>query len=146
MANNTSPETCAAAILDVVPGLMQLIRAEMRARRSDGLSLAQFRALALLSRSPGASLSTLTDHLALSPAGAFAVVDSLVERGLVSRREDRGDRRRIALAATAAGRRILDQARQAARQSLAAKLAGLDVEGRRRIAEAMSDLRQAFLA
>lgn len=126
--------------------LMQVIRAEMRAHRSDGLSLPQFRALALLSRSPGASLSALTDHLALSPAGAFAIVDSLVERGFVSRREDSVDRRRIALAATAAGRRTLDQARRAAKQSLAAKLAGLDGEGRRRIADAMSDLREAFLA
>ena len=45
-----SPDTIAREILDVVPIVMRMIRAEMRSQRSADLAIPQFRALLFISR------------------------------------------------------------------------------------------------
>jgi long-chain acyl-CoA synthetase len=73
------------------------------------LSLPQYRILMFLD--DGAAVaSKLADHLAVSRPTVTAVVDGLVGRGLVERRHDDGDRRRVGHTLTPAGRRLLGQA------------------------------------
>ena len=73
------------------------------------LSLPQYRILMFLAEGAVAA-SALADNLAVSRPSVTAVVDGLVSRGLVERRHDEGDRRRVGHTLTAEGRRVLDQA------------------------------------
>ena len=57
-----------------------------------------------------AQASIMADHLAVSRPSVTAVVDGLVARGLVDRRHDNHDRRRVGHSITEEGRRLLDAA------------------------------------
>jgi long-chain acyl-CoA synthetase len=70
------------------------------------LSLPQYRVLMYLDEGEAAS-SKLAQHLAVSRPTVTSVVDGLVARGLVQRRHDTDDRRRIALALTEPGADLL---------------------------------------
>ena len=74
-----------------------------------GLSLQQYRALALLAEGPAAA-TRLAERLTVSPPSVTAVIDGLVARELVARTPDLGDRRRQHLALTQAGRDLLVEA------------------------------------
>jgi long-chain acyl-CoA synthetase len=71
-----------------------------------GLSASQFRILGFLADG-SAVASALADRGAISRPSLTAVVDGLVARGLVERREDPADRRRVAHLLTPAGRDAL---------------------------------------
>lgn len=73
------------------------------------LTLPQYRALALLGEGREAA-SALADKLAVSRPSVTGVVDGLVTRKLVTRHHDEGDRRRIGLALTGEGHRLLEAA------------------------------------
>ena len=73
------------------------------------LSLPQYRILMFLSEGAVAA-SALADNLAVSRPSVTAVVDGLVSRGLVERRHDDGDRRRVGHTLTEEGRRVLEAA------------------------------------
>lgn len=73
------------------------------------LSVPQYRILMFLDEG-AAVASKLADHLAVSRPSVTAVVDGLVARGLVERRHDEQDRRRVGHVLTAEGARVLDAA------------------------------------
>jgi DNA-binding MarR family transcriptional regulator len=81
------------------------------------LSLPQYRVLGLLADGSTAS-SVLARQLAVSPPSVTAVVDGLVGRGLVERRADPADRRRLTLLLTRDGKRLLVAADAAAESRL----------------------------
>lgn len=85
-----------------------------------GLSLPQYRLLTYLSEG-GAPASMLAGRLRVSRPSITALVDGLVSRGLVERRPDPADRRRVQHLLTDAGR----EAAEAADNALAERLAGL---------------------
>jgi len=130
--------------METVPLVMRFIRAEMRRQRTRSLSVPQFRALVFLSRHPGASLSSVADHLGVTRPTASALVDRLVRRGLVTRTEHPQERRRIVLALTLTGARHLQQAREVARTRIAGMLAGLSIAELRKIAEGIALLESVF--
>jgi long-chain acyl-CoA synthetase len=95
----------------------RLVRVVERAVAEVGLSLPQYRALALLddgSRCP----SAVAGYLALTRPSVTAVMDGLVGRGLVERQGDAADRRRVQHRLTGEGRRLLAAADRAAGQRL----------------------------
>lgn len=69
----------------------------------------QFRALRAIVASDSLRLSELAERLRVANRSVTDVVDALVERGLVTRGSVPGDRRAIAVAATAQGRSLLEQ-------------------------------------
>jgi DNA-binding MarR family transcriptional regulator len=142
----SEPEECAQEVLDVIPQVMRLIRAELREHREAELSVAQFRSLAFLGRQSGASLSELAEHIGLALPSMSKLVEGLVERGLVTRQEDPADRRRVALCLTVAGDESVQAALKATQDYLASRLALLDPEQRATVTSAMAALRAAFLA
>jgi DNA-binding MarR family transcriptional regulator len=73
------------------------------------LSLPQYRVLGLLDESSAVS-SDLAERLAVRPPSVTAVVDGLVSRGLVERRNVETDRRRVDHVLTDHGRDVLDAA------------------------------------
>jgi long-chain acyl-CoA synthetase len=73
------------------------------------LTLPQYRVLGLLAEGSAAA-SGLADRLAVRPSSVTAIIDGLVAKGLVDRRHEEGDRRRIALRLTEEGARTVARA------------------------------------
>ncbi len=137
-------EECAALLMDVVPLVMRAVRAEMRCRRAEDLSVPQFRVLAFLSYRAGASLSDVAEHVGLTLPAMSRLVDGLVVRGLVDRATCAADRRRVTLALTERGGALLASARQATEARLAELLSGLSPSDRAALAVALPALRRVF--
>jgi DNA-binding MarR family transcriptional regulator len=93
------------------------------------LSPAQYRMLVQIARGTDAS-SSLAQKLAVSAPSVTSVVDGLVQRGAVERAHSAEDRRRIALALTSDGRRLLGAAEDALRERLQSIANELEEEDR----------------
>jgi long-chain acyl-CoA synthetase len=70
------------------------------------LTLPQYRVLGILAEGSAAA-SGLAGRLAVRPSSITAIIDGLVARGLVDRKHEEDDRRRIALRLTADGARTV---------------------------------------
>lgn len=140
-----SPDEAACEVLEVVPVIMRTIRSEMRAHRGIDLSVPQFRALAYLNRSPGASLSELAEHIGLMLPSMSKLVDGLVGRKLLTRGTKAGDRRRVNLELTPRGRAALQSARASAQRHLSKRLEALSDGDRLTVLNAMALLRPLFI-
>jgi DNA-binding MarR family transcriptional regulator len=136
-------DDCALDVLDAVPPVIWFIRREMRAYRK-GLSLQQFRALAMIHRRPSASLSAVADHLGVSLPTASRVVNGLVEQGLLARKPCAEDRRQLSLAIAPAGQTVLHTAWSATQNRLSDQMRSLSPVQRRAIAQAMQALKEVF--
>lgn len=141
-----SAEATASLLLDAVPLIMRLIRAEMRSHRSPDLSVPQFRALLYIHQHAGTSLSSVADHLGLTLSTTSKLVERLVLRGLVVRASAPHDRRRMALFLTEDGAAILSTAADATLATLAGRLAVLDAAERSAVADALRLLQAVFTA
>ena len=73
------------------------------------LTLPQYRVLGILAEGSAAA-SGLAGRLAVRPSSVTAIIDGLLARGLVDRRHEEGDRRRIALRLTDEGARTVAEA------------------------------------
>ncbi len=80
-------------------------------RALDDMTLPQFRILLLVSRAPERA-SELASQAAVTRPSLTGVLDGLVTRGWVRRREVDGDRRGVTLVVTPAGRRALATAQR----------------------------------
>lgn len=128
---------CAANIMTVVPAVTRFLRAELRRHGHPQFSLSQLRVLYFLNRRPQASLSEVADYLDVTRPTMSAMIERLVQRGIVARVDDPQERRRVALTLTAAGTAELDQVYGAAIASVAQRLAGLSDD---QIAQVMAGL------
>jgi DNA-binding MarR family transcriptional regulator len=137
---------CAAGLLASVPAVMRFIRQEMRAHRQAQLSVPQFRALVFVSLSDEPSLSAMAEHLGLSLPAASRLVDLLVKRGLMGRRVDVADRRRVSLSLTARGRATCRRARRATQAALARRFERLSAQDLALVSRALGILGHAFAA
>lgn len=135
---------CALEVMETVPLVMRFIRAQMRSQGALDLSVPQFRSLTFLNRHPGGSLSDLAEHLGVTRPTASVTVERLVQRGLVNRAEDPTERRRLVLTLTAEGEDHLQQAREAARSSVASVLAELPEAKLLQISQGLALLGEAF--
>jgi len=141
---NLPPRDCAAELLEVVPLMMRVIRAKVRAHSSPELSMPQFRALAFLGRNEGAMLSDVASFLVLTPSATSKLVDGLVTADLVTRKGDPLDRRKIALRLTASGQKKFAAAREATADFLTDCVAEVSAEERACITDSMRVLRGIF--
>ncbi len=114
----------AAAFLDAIPRMMCDLRNEL-ADSGSGLTIAQFRCLKMVQRSADVSLGDLADAHGVSPPAMSKLVDGLFEAGLLERRPDGNDRRRLQLSVTAAGKRKLEAVGDRLKTALAARLSPL---------------------
>jgi DNA-binding MarR family transcriptional regulator len=130
-------------VLEVVPRVMRLIRAEMRGATGSGVSVPQLRALLAVRRQPGTNLSAVAEHLGVGLASASTLVDRLVRQGLLTRVQDPDERRRVRLELTAEGALRLDVARRRASEALAEALASCTAAERSAVRQAMQVLAAA---
>lgn len=103
------------------------------------ISLAQFRLLAFLSEGEWAA-SALADWLEVSRPSVTALVDGVVERGWVGRRESPDDRRRVLHQLTPAGREALASASACLHEGLGTLLVHLDPDERDRALDGLAQL------
>lgn len=120
-----SPSQCAADIMTVVPAVTRFLRAGIRSHGKPHLSLSQLRVLYFLRRRSQSSLSEVADYLDVTRPTMSAMVERLVQRGLVNRISDPKERRRIILTLTAAGTAEMERVYDAALATVADQLAGL---------------------
>ena len=95
-----------------------------------GLSDAQYRMLCLLSRGTFSS-SVAASILSVSPPSVTSLIEGLLERGLVTRSSGAGDRRRVELSLTSAGRCMLSAADDAVAARLMAVAEMVEDQDRR---------------
>jgi DNA-binding MarR family transcriptional regulator len=75
--------------------------------RSSGLSILQIEALWYIGEGKEVLMKDLAGHLSITPPSATSLVDDLVRAKLVTRSEDKKDRRITAISLTAKGKRSL---------------------------------------
>ncbi len=116
---------CAADMMTTVPAVTRFLRAGIRRHGKPQLSLSQLRVLYFLRRRSQASLSEVADYLDVTRPTMSAMVERLVQRGLVNRISDPVERRRIILTLTAAGAAEMERVYDATLQTVAHRLEGL---------------------
>jgi DNA-binding MarR family transcriptional regulator len=94
-------------------------------RGCDDLTLPQYRLLAMVAQGDERS-SLLAERLAVAKPTITAMVDGLVERGLLTRSDVPGDRRAVRIAITTEGRKALDITERAMADRLAGVLGRVD--------------------
>ncbi len=105
------------------------------------ISITQMKTLHALTDSPReVSVKELSVRLGLSLPSASRIVDALLHRGWLERREDPDDRRIKRVGITAAGRAIVDRIETARLVGLEEYAAALTPEQRTTLSSALSDL------
>jgi DNA-binding MarR family transcriptional regulator len=139
-----SPRACAEELLDALPPVMRFVRKHMRSHRAKGLSVPQFRTLALLRSAPATNLSAVAEFLGSSLSTTSRIVSGLVEKGFIRRCERAGDRRNVELALTPRGAAAVETSRRATMAQLAGELATLNESDRTILLRAMQSLHTLF--
>ena len=116
------PQSCAARVMEVLPRVMDRIRAGMRRQVDTPLTVPQFRGLNFIDLSPGASISALAAFLGVSLATASALAERMGRAGLVRAQGSTTDRRRTELHILPDGKTLLERMRAQTREELAAAL------------------------
>jgi DNA-binding MarR family transcriptional regulator len=101
--------------------LLRFLSFSQAAARGAGLTTRQHQALLAVRGAPGGeqlSIGALADRLSIRHHSAVGLVDRLVALGLLARRRDAADRRRVHLVLTARGRRSLESLAAAHREEL----------------------------
>jgi DNA-binding MarR family transcriptional regulator len=100
--------------VEVVNGFRRILRSLRQASSETqvkaGVSAAQLFVLTQLAQADVLSVNDLAERTLTDRSSVASVVDRLVERGLAARTRSPRDRRRAAIACTAAGRRLVRQA------------------------------------
>ncbi len=146
---NGPVRTGAAAALDPVavanglrPVLLHLNRHLRRELHALGVGSSQVSLLAAIHATPGIGVGELATREGTSAPSISNHIDRLEAAGLVSRsRVDGGDRRRVGLACTAEGARVLRTVRSRRTAWLAARLRDLPDDQLRAIDAALDGLR-----
>src|SRR5207302_4332277 len=138
IAMNGAPTStvCARQLMEAIPLVMRHFRGWMRSHRIAGLSVPQFRALALLGRLDGADLRSVAEHLGLSTPSASRMIQTLVTKGFVVREAATGDRRQIALHLSERGRAVMKAAQRHTEGRIAQVLGELSSDERAELSRA----------
>lgn len=136
---------CAVEFLEVLPLIMGSLQCEMRHDPATTLTMGQFRTLVFLSRDGTSSVSQLADFLGLGLPATSKIADGMVASGMVNRRGDPSDRRRVLLEISSAGRNELLATRAIAHNHLANMLTPLSESDRTRLLETIRSLRPLFV-
>lgn len=108
------------------PALLRLARELRQETEQLGITSRQVTLLWLVRGNPGMSLRELAAEERISAPALSGYVDRLEKAGLLARVRDEGDRRRVGLALTAEGERLLKRVRARRTTWLADRLRGLD--------------------
>jgi DNA-binding MarR family transcriptional regulator len=125
--------------------LWNQIRSHLRviAMEQFHISVEQFHVLRII-RKGYTSVSEIADARRISRPAVSQAVENLVEKGLITRRQVKNDRRFVHLELTPAGGDLLDQVFQQNRAWMKQKMAFLSAEDLSQITEALTSLKLAY--
>ena len=125
------------------PVVLHLARHLRRELKSLGVTGGQAALLAVIHERPGIGVRALAAMEGVSPAGISGHVDRLEAAGFVHRtRDEETDRRRVGLALTAEGERVLRAVRRKRTHWLATQLEALDPDELAAVDAAIGPLQQ----
>jgi DNA-binding MarR family transcriptional regulator len=128
-------------VLDSIRRIVRLLREGSRdSEERVGLSAAQLFVLQKLDRKTPLSLNELAARTLTHQSSVSVVVSRLVERGLVQRRANADDARRLELSPTRRGLALLERAPSASQDRIIAAIASLSPTKRRALAGALESL------
>jgi DNA-binding MarR family transcriptional regulator len=134
-----SPDADISRSMDAVRAVVRALRINTRAIELEiGISLAQLFVLQQVADRPAASLNDLAERTATHQSSVSVVVRRLVDRGLVTRRADMADKRRVQIALTADGEKLLDGAPETIQVRMMAALTQLDPAERKQLAQLLT--------
>jgi DNA-binding MarR family transcriptional regulator len=110
------------------------------AARDAGLTPTAISLLLSVVRSGPTRLSELAESEGVNPTMLSRSVGGMVEKGLIRRSSDEGDRRAAWVEATATGRRLAERMRRERTEAVNAALIGMSESERRRIEQALPAL------
>lgn len=123
MGEDREPAPSAVRAAQEVRAVIGRLRRRIRAAGgTEGISLTQATVLARLTDNDGLTTSDLAAAEGMRHQSMATTVAALADLGLVERRRDPGDGRRLLIALTAEGRRRAEAGRQARGEWLAAEL------------------------
>jgi DNA-binding MarR family transcriptional regulator len=105
-----------------------------------GFEIYDYSVLAILAEGARETQSTIAGSLALDPSRLVALLDSLEERGLITRQRDPHDRRRHLVSITADGERQLSRLRKMIKELEETFFAPLDAKSRTTFHDLLSRL------
>jgi DNA-binding MarR family transcriptional regulator len=115
---------CDKVAADLLGSISELLRRARQVPLDQGLSMPERSALSLLERTGPTASSALAREAQITAQAMGATLSALRERGLVERRPDPNDGRRVVLSVTDAGRQALADKRNARTEQMAAVLRG----------------------
>jgi DNA-binding MarR family transcriptional regulator len=104
---------------------------------SEDVTLTQYRTLVVLASRGPQTVAALAEELGVTPPTASRMCDRLVRDELISRTEDREDRRRVSLVLTTTGRRLLDDVTDRRRVEIRQVLEGMPAEVQRTLVDGL---------
>jgi DNA-binding MarR family transcriptional regulator len=135
------PEACANATLDFMQAMTRFLIAEGRELDPAArVTPPQFRALVLMERNPGISLSELGAEMGIRTPTASVIVVRMVQQGLIQRSSAGG--RRLALSLSPHGRKLLNSTRKHIQHKLAEALAEWPAAKLKQSVEILNELQQ----
>ena len=137
-----SPEVVAD---ELRPVLLRLARELRKETEQLGVTARQATLLWLVKRSPGLSLAELAAEEGISPPALSGHVDRLERAGLLQRVRSTEDRRRVGLALTEEGAKLLRRIRARRTTWLAERLGELDANDMSALAAALPALRRLLV-
>jgi DNA-binding MarR family transcriptional regulator len=95
-------------LVDVLSSAQRVMARDLGERLAEeGASVDQWRTLRAIGAAAGISMGTLSEHLQIPAPSLTRLVDSLVDRALVYRRQSGNDKRRIDVHVSEGGRGLL---------------------------------------
>lgn len=125
---------------EIIPGAMCLLRSEMRAEGQDVLTVPQFRILANINRGLD-SINSIAKLHGVSQPAMSRMVDGLVERELIYKKQIDEDRRCFKLSLTKEGQELFNSIRLATRKRLG-KMAHTKNTSVGKLVEALETIKQ----
>ena len=140
---NFDPKT---SIGFLIYDISRLMRRDFDARvQALGLTQAQWRAIAHISRLEGCNQITLADQLEIKPITMTRLIDRLVESGWVVRQPDPKDRRAMQLHLTQKARPLIEVMQEKSLQTRARGLQGIDEDEYAILLRALKKMKVNFI-
>ena len=132
-------------VINALPGVWNNIRAKLRlaATSNFGITLEQFHILRHI-RKGYASVAELADVKQISRPAVSQAVQSLVEKGLVTRETDADDRRSARLTLTPYAEKVLDANYDSTREWMKGKMQTISSDEAEQVIRAMEILKKLF--
>lgn len=109
----------------------------------DAVTITQFRTLVVLEGHGDTRLNQLAERLGVTPSTALRMVDRLIAARLVTREENKADRREVLIGLTHEGARLVREVTERRRAEIATIVAAMPQEGRQEVVAALNAFAQA---